>query len=257
MAAAHRGLARLAVSMTPLPPNPWGDRRRARIGLLGGSFNPAHEGHRHISLEALKRLDLDEVWWLVSPQNPLKARAGMAPLPERLDRARAVAAHPRIRVTDIERILGTTYTANVLAALKRRFPSARFVWLMGADNMVQIPRWRRWPAVFLTTPVAILDRGTYSYQALTGKAARRFAAARLPAHEARALAGEDAPRWVFLPIRRHAASATEIRARRGPGRPGGRYSQGSEGTGATEGVNHKYDLASSERPGRLRTGRHR
>lgn len=197
-----------------LPLSPWGDNRRARVGLLGGSFNPAHAGHRHISVEALKRLGLDEVWWLVSPQNPLKPRAGMAPLTERLAHARAVAAHPRIRVTDIERAYPSAYTAETLARLERAFPNVRFVWLMGADNLVQIPRWRRWTAIFHRVPVAILDRGPYSVPALTGQAARRFAASRLPAQRAQALAGREPPAWVFLPIRRHAASATAIRARR-------------------------------------------
>ncbi|MGC2856768.1 nicotinate-nucleotide adenylyltransferase [Novispirillum sp. DQ9] len=208
------------------PPCPWGDHRRTTVGLLGGSFNPAHAGHRHISVEALKRLGLDEVWWLVSPQNPLKASAGMAPLAVRLEHARRVAAHPRIRVSALEARLGSTYTADLLAALPRRFPQARFVWLMGADNLVQIPRWKAWQSIFSRTPVAILDRGTYAKQALTGKAAQRFAAARLPAHRARALAGEEPPAWVFLPIRRHAASATDIRARRDQGQPGGWYSPG-------------------------------
>lgn len=195
------------------PPNPWGDRRRCRIGLLGGSFNPAHDGHRHISLQALKRLGLDEVWWLVSPQNPLKARAGMAPLAERLEGARTVAAHPRIRPTAIEAALGTTYTARVLPMLARRFPNARFVWLMGADNLAQIPRWRSWRSIFRGTPVAILDRGAYAYTSLSGAAARTFARSRVPAQRAAGLAERTPPAWVFLRIRRHAASATDIRAR--------------------------------------------
>lgn len=208
------------------PPNPWGDGRRAVVGLLGGSFNPAHDGHRHISLEAIKRLGLDEVWWLVSPQNPLKPTAGMAPLETRLDRARTVAAHPRLRVSALEARLGSTYTADLVAALPRRFPKVRFVWLMGADNLVQIPRWKAWETIFASTPVAILDRGTYAYRALAGKAAQRFANARLPARRARALAFSEPPAWVFLPIRRHGASATEIRARRDRGQPGGWYSHG-------------------------------
>jgi nicotinate-nucleotide adenylyltransferase len=195
----------------PLPPR--GDRRRGRVGLLGGSFNPAHDGHRHISVEALKRLGLDEVWWLVSPQNPLKARAGMAPLGDRVATARTVANHPRLRPTDLERHLGTTYTAETVGRLRRAFPRLRFVWLMGADNLIQIPHWHRWTAIFHAVPVAILDRGPYSGRALAGLAARRFAAARMPAKGAAALAGREPPAWVFLPIRRHAASATAIRAR--------------------------------------------
>lgn len=203
-----------------LPLSPWGDRRRARIGLLGGSFNPAHDGHRHISLEALKRLGLDEVWWLVSPQNPLKPRAGMASLAERLAGARRVADHPRIRVTDLEHHFATAYTAETLGRLGTAFPNVTFVWLMGADNLIQIPFWHHWTAIFHRVPVAILDRGPYSIPALTGKAAQRFSAFRVPACRAPSLAGRKAPAWVFLPIRRHAASATAIRARRQDGAGG-------------------------------------
>ena len=192
----------------------FGDRRRTRVGLLGGSFNPAHAGHRHISEVALKRLALDEVWWLVSPQNPLKASAGMAPLPERLASARAAARHPGIRVTDIEKALGTRYTVDTLAALRRRFPAARFVWLMGADNLAQLPRWRGWTRIVRTVPIAILARTPYSVTALTGKAARRFPGARIPARAASGLADMIPPAWVFLHIRPHPASATQLRARR-------------------------------------------
>jgi nicotinate-nucleotide adenylyltransferase len=195
----------------PLPR--WGDRRRIRVGILGGSFNPAHEGHLHISLEAFRRLGLDEVWWMVSPQNPLKARKGMAAFAHRMESARRLAAHPRIRVTDIERFLGSSFTADSLVALRRRFPRIEFVWLMGADNLIQIPHWKRWERIFETVTVAVFDRAPYSYSALTGMAARRFASARLPERGARGLAGREPPAWVFLPIRLHAASATEIRAR--------------------------------------------
>ncbi|WP_404381247.1 nicotinate-nucleotide adenylyltransferase [Caenispirillum salinarum] len=214
----------------PLPA--YGDRRRVRVGLLGGSFNPAHDGHRYISLEALKRLDLDEVWWLVSPQNPLKSSRGMAPQTERADGARMVAAHPRIRVTTIESRLGTRYTADTLRVLRLRYPLARFVWIMGADNLVQIDRWRRWSSIFRTLPVAVFDRSPYSYQALASKAARRFARDRLPLRKAPVLAGTRAPAWVFLPIRRHPQSATAIRAGRhgAGGSPGG--SRGATGHGA-------------------------
>jgi len=199
--------------VTPLPPNPWGDRRRRRVGLLGGSFNPAHEGHRHVSLIALRRLALDEVWWLVSPQNPLKPTRGMAPLARRLAGARAAAAHPRIRVSAIEADLGTRYTADTLERLGRRFPNASFVWLMGADNLVQIPRWERWTSIFRTTTIAILDRNSYSFRALAGKAARRFADRRVPERQASVLADMRPPAWIFLHTRLHPASATVIRDR--------------------------------------------
>lgn len=196
----------------PLPS--YGDRRHLRVGLLGGSFNPAHDGHRFIALEALKRLGLDEVWWLVSPQNPLKSARDMAPQAQRADGARRVAAHPRIRVTTIESRLGTRFTADTLRVLRQRFPAVSFVWLMGADNLVQVHRWRQWSSIFRNHPVAVFDRSPYSYRALASKAARRFASDRLPLSQAPVVAGCKAPCWVFLPIRRHPASATAIRAGR-------------------------------------------
>lgn len=189
--------------------------RKRRVGLLGGSFNPAHGGHLHISREALKRLALDEVWWLVSPQNPLKPRAGMAPLAERLESARAVARDPRIKVTDIELRLGTVYTADTLAMLTRRFPRLRFVWLMGADNLLQISRWERWENIFRLVPIAVFARPSYSLRSLSGQAARRYARWRLPLRDARRLAETDPPAWVFLPVRLDPRSATDIRSRRG------------------------------------------
>src|SRR6185437_14156158 len=129
-----------------------------KIGLLGGSFNPAHEGHLAMSLYALKRLGLRQVWWLVSPQNPLKPSKGMAPFAQRLEQARQLTHDPRIVVTDIEAQLGTRYTVDTLRELRRHFPHTHFVWLMGADNMEQMPRWRRWPQIFMQVPVAIFRR---------------------------------------------------------------------------------------------------
>ena len=181
-----------------------------RIGLLGGSFNPAHEGHRYISVEALKRLRLDEVWWLVSPQNPLKPPAELAPLAERLERARRVARHPRIRVLDLEARFGTFYTVDTLRRLLR-LRRYRFVWLIGADNLVQMPRWRHWGRIFRLVPIAVFERKSYSYDALAGRVAHRFAAARLPEERAFALADLEPPRWVFMRLRPHPASATAIR----------------------------------------------
>lgn len=183
-----------------------------RIGLLGGSFNPAHDGHRYISTEALKRLRLDAVWWLVSPQNPLKPTAGMASLDDRLAAARAVARHPRIRVTDLERRLGTRYTADTLDALVRRYPTTRFVWLMGADNLVQLPSWQRWSSIVNTVVIAVFARSPYDARALSGQAAHRFAHARIDARGAPTLADWQPPAWLFLPLRRHPAAATALRA---------------------------------------------
>ncbi len=186
-----------------------------RIGLLGGSFNPAHGGHLHISREALDRLALDEVWWLVSPQNPLKPAEGMAALPMRISHARKVAEGAPITVTDMERRFGTRYTAHTLAALKDRFPDKRFVWLMGSDNLIGIHRWKAWRSIFRSVPIAVFHRPTYSLRALRGRAAARFSKARLPASRARELADRKPPAWVFLRIRPHPASATEMRARNG------------------------------------------
>ncbi|MEO5336401.1 MAG: nicotinate-nucleotide adenylyltransferase [Magnetospirillum sp. WYHS-4] len=183
-----------------------------RVGLLGGSFNPAHAGHRHVSLHALRRLRLDEVWWLVSPQNPLKPADGMAPLGERLAEAARIAAHPRIRPTAIETELGTRYTADTLKALRNRFPGLRFIWLMGADNLVQMPRWRRWMAIFHTVPVAVFARPSYSLRALSGTAARHFAGFRIDGPGRGALADRIPPAWAFLGIPPHPESSTRIRA---------------------------------------------
>jgi nicotinate-nucleotide adenylyltransferase len=181
---------------------------------LGGSFNPAHGGHRHVSLEALKRLDLDEVWWMVAPQNPLKPVKGMAPFKDRLAGALALARHPRIKVSDIETRLDTRYTADTIRELRRRFPRTRFVWLMGADNLTQIRRWERWRDIFRAVPIAVFDRPTYCLKALVEVAAQRFKRHRLPAGKARQLADEEPPAWVFLPTRLDPNSATALRARR-------------------------------------------
>ena len=192
--------------------------RRLRIGLLGGSFNPAHAGHLHISKLALQRLGLDYVWWLVSPQNPLKPAHGMAPLAERLRGAVAVARrHPRIRVSAIEARLGTRYTVDTLAALRRHFPATRFVWLMGADNLSQMVRWRQWSRIFHLVAIAVFARGSYVMKALAGKAARRFRRFRVSPGRARGLASKPLPAWAFLATPLNTASATAIRRKRSKG----------------------------------------
>jgi nicotinate-nucleotide adenylyltransferase len=187
------------------------DRRDRRVGLLGGSFNPAHGGHRHISLMALKRLDLDEIWWMVSPQNPLKSADGMAGFKERIAGAIKAARHPRIKVTGIEATLGSRFTADTLARLTRRFPRTRFVWLMGADNLKQISHWHHWQDIFLRVPIAVFDRPTYSLAALGSMAAHRFKAHRIDPRAVRRLATMPTPAWSYLPIRLDPTSATEIR----------------------------------------------
>lgn len=200
--------------MSVRSPNPRAGFAPRRVGLLGGSFNPAHDGHRQISLAALGRLGLDEVWWLVSPQNPLKPVAGMAPIGRRLADARRAARHPRIRVTDIEQHLGTRFTADTLVRLVRAFPRTRFVWLMGADNLSQIARWERWQQIFHAVAIAVFNRPTYCFRALSGMAARRFARRRLAASAAGLLARKTPPAWVFLFTRLNPISATAIRAGR-------------------------------------------
>lgn len=194
----------------PLSGAAWAGRR---VGLLGGSFNPAHDGHREITLYALRALGLDQVWWLVSPQNPLKSAAGMAALGARLAGARAAMRHPRVLVTDIESRLGTRYTAHTLAALRRRYPATRFVWLMGADNLTQVSRWRCWRRIFEQMPVAAFSRPGYSLKALAGCAARRYFKRRIDVHSAGRLAGLRPPVWSFLRNPLHPESATAIRRR--------------------------------------------
>jgi nicotinate-nucleotide adenylyltransferase len=183
-----------------------------RIGLLGGSFNPAHEGHLHVAELARKRLGLGQVWLLVSPGNPLKSAHGMAPLACRLGAALRIADGRRVVATTIEAALGTRYTADTLSAIRRRFPRARFVWLMGADNLVQLPRWRDWMGILRRMPVAVFPRPGYNHRALAGRAAHRLRSARLPVAAAAGLALRRPPAWIFLPCPQHAASATAIRA---------------------------------------------
>lgn len=184
-----------------------------RVGLLGGSFNPAHDGHLHISREAIKRLGLDQVWWLVSPQNPLKPVTGMASLAERLASADRAAQHPAVRVSDIEQRMGTRYTVDTVRAMRRRFPRHRFVWLMGADNMVQFPRWKRWTEIAETLPIAVFARGRVTYAALSGPLARRYARRRVT--DPRLLATSRPPAWSFLFTPLHPASSTALRASQG------------------------------------------
>lgn len=185
------------------------------MGLLGGSFNPAHAGHLHIARLALQRLRLDQVWLLVSPGNPLKEAAGMAPLPDRLASAARIADGRRIVATGIEARLHTRYTFDTLRALRRRFPRVRFVWLMGADNLVQLPRWQHWEDIARTVPFAVMPRPSYNQRALAGQAAHRLRPALLPARAAPALASRPAPAWTFLPARQNPLSATALRANGG------------------------------------------
>lgn len=182
------------------------------IGLLGGSFNPAHEAHRLISLTALKRLGLSRVWWLVSPGNPLKSHADLAPLDVRVSHARRMADHPLIEVTAYEAALGTSYTAETLRVLKARRPGVRFVWLMGGDNLAGFHRWRDWQRIFELMPIAVADRPSWRFKALASPAAMRFGRYRMPEREARRLPLAQPPAWVYLSWRLSHISSTLLRA---------------------------------------------
>ncbi|MBM1311199.1 nicotinate-nucleotide adenylyltransferase [Sulfitobacter mediterraneus] len=184
------------------------------VGLLGGSFDPAHAGHVHITREALKRFGLDQVWWLVSPGNPLKAR-GPAPLDQRMERAQQVMQHPRVQVTDIEAALGTRYTAQTLARLRQSYPKVRFVWLMGADNLAQFHLWQDWRQIAQTVPMGILARPGQRISARMSRAAALYAPYRIPGRYSQLLARADAPAWCFVNVPMHDASSTAIRARGG------------------------------------------
>jgi nicotinate-nucleotide adenylyltransferase len=190
-----------------------------RIGLMGGSFNPPHEGHLHVAETALKRLRLDRVWWMVSPGNPLKRNDGLPPLAERMAAARALATDPRIEVTGFEDGLRAPhYTAAALAFLHARHPKARFVWIMGADNLAQFHKWREWRSIAATTPFVVVDRPGWRMKALASPVARALTAARLPEDAGATLAGRAPPAWVFLTARLSQLSSTALRGLRA-GRP--------------------------------------
>ena len=184
------------------------------IGLLGGSFNPAHSGHLHITLYALNRLGMDAVWWLVSPKNPLKDASALAAYEQRLGSARSVAsADSRIHVSDIERQHKTRYSYQTMQLLKKRYPGAHFVWLMGADNPPQFHRWRRWRTLFGLMPMVVFDRSPYSHTARASRAARygqKFA------RQMNQIAGfEQAPAFHYIHMKRDPLSSTELRKKLG------------------------------------------
>jgi len=182
------------------------------VGLLGGSFDPPHAGHAHITREALKRFGLDEVWWLVSPGNPLKAR-GPAPLDRRMAAAKAVMVHPRVRVTDLEVPLGTRFTAATLTALRARYPGLRFVWLMGADNLATFHRWENWRGIIGTVPIGVLARPGQRISARMSPAAQQYRRFRLRGREAARLPLADPPAWCFVNVPMVDISSTDLRAR--------------------------------------------
>lgn len=192
--------------------------RGMRVGLFGGSFNPAHAGHAHVAETARRRLALDKVIWLVSPQNPLKSARETASLAERMAGARAVARGPRMVVSDAERRLGTRYTIDTIEALKARHPGVRFVWIMGSDSLADFHRWRGWRRILGELPAAVVARPGSVVASLHSPAARLFRAARRPAAEAKHLADMRPPAWVFLSGPLHAQSSTALRRAASQGR---------------------------------------
>lgn len=181
------------------------------VGLLGGSFDPPHEGHVHITREALKRFDLDRVWWLVSPGNPLKAR-GPAAIARRMKAANAIMRHPRVTISDFEARAGTRYTAETIARLRRSYPGVRFVWLMGADNLAQFHRWKDWQQIMGTVPVGVLARPGDRINARTAKAAEVYNSAKVPGRCSHLLGQSEAPAWCFVNVPMVDLSSTELRA---------------------------------------------
>ncbi|MYZ48662.1 nicotinate-nucleotide adenylyltransferase [Rhizobiales bacterium L72] len=189
-----------------------------RVGLYGGSFNPAHAGHRHVSLLALRRLSLDQVWWLVTPGNPLKMTGGLPPQRERMAQAAAVARHPRIAVTGLEAEIGTRFTADLVAWLAERLPLVRFVWIMGSDNLCQFDRWERFEAIAGTVPLAVVNRPGSLAAPLAARAAHRLARWRIPEAESHVLADLAPPAWVYLTGPRTRLSSTAVRSSTSPPR---------------------------------------
>jgi len=186
------------------------------IGLLGGSFDPAHRGHVHITQEALRRFGLSRVWWLVSPGNPLKSR-GPAPLVSRIERARPVMRHPRVVVTDIEAHLGIRYTAETIRRLRAVYPGVRFVWLMGADNLAQLHRWQDWRKIMNTVPIGVLARPGDRISARMSPAARLYRPHKLSGRASYLLGRAEAPAWCFVNVPMVEQSSTAIRAAGGWG----------------------------------------
>lgn len=204
MALSPLSFGAIAIATPPAP-------RGRRIGLMGGSFNPPHEGHRVAAEAALRRLGLDAVWWIVTPGNPLKSHGDLPSLDRRLAAVRAEAGHPRMPATGFEQALGSPYTSVTLAFLGRRYPGARFVWVMGADNLAGFHRWQDWRRIAAQMPIAVVDRPGWRLKALASPAAHALARWRLPEARARTLAGRKPPAWVFLTTRLVPQSSTALR----------------------------------------------
>lgn len=190
-----------------LPPHADGQK----IGLYGGSFNPAHSGHRQVSLLALRRLGLDQIWWLVTPGNPLKDRENLPPIEERMERAAKVAAHPRIVISGAEARFGTRFTADLIRILKKRAPSVSFVWIMGGDNLAQLHRWEDWRDIAEAVPMAVVNRPGHLLSPLSSRAAQALRAYRSDERSAHVLPRSAPPAWTYLTGPRTASSSSALR----------------------------------------------
>lgn len=182
-----------------------------RIGIMGGTFNPPHDGHRIVAETAVKRLDLDQLWWLVTPGNPLKAHGELAPLKTRMNAAHTFARGPRMQVTSFEADLGTPYTAATLAFLRRRYPGVKFIWVMGADNLASFDQWQHWRKIATTFPIAVVDRPAWRLKALASPAAAALSRYRIPERLAGQLAKCRVPAWTYLTSRLSSQSSTALR----------------------------------------------
>jgi len=187
-----------------------------RIGLLGGSFNPPHEGHLLISHLAIQRLRLDRLWWLVTPGNPLKENSGLPELAERVAAARALVRDPRIAVTGLEAEIDARFTYDTIAWLVQRAPGVRFVWIMGADNLAQFHQWRHWRDIASLVPIAVVDRPGSTLRSITSRAGAALSRYRLSEHEAARLALLRPPAFLFMHGPRSPISSTALRG----GKPG-------------------------------------
>jgi nicotinate-nucleotide adenylyltransferase len=185
-----------------------------RIGVMGGTFNPPHEGHALISRTALRRLRLDQLWWVVTPGNPLKENNGLPPASERIALCRRLAADNRMRITAFEEDLATPYTAATLAFLTRRFPGVDFVWIMGADNLASFHRWQSWRDIARRVPIAVVDRPGWHLKALASPAAAWMRRSFVPEFRAGTLTRKSRPAWTFLTGPLSQLSSTDIRAAR-------------------------------------------
>jgi nicotinate-nucleotide adenylyltransferase len=185
-----------------------------KVGLFGGTFNPPHDGHKLVSSIALARLGLDQVWWLVTPGNPLKENGGLPPLEDRMAAARRLADHPRIVVTGVEAQIGTRYTYDTIKYLTERCPRVSFVWIMGADNLASFDRWQHWRDIAALVPIAVIDRPGSTLKAVHSPAGAWLSRHRIDESDSKLLAGAKPPRFVFIHAKRSDLSSTELRHKR-------------------------------------------